>query len=228
MRQLHSWAAYFPAACWLLREYRLSPFKATYQSEWDVGFSLSGEAVRKLAQLDNGWQLSLKASALAASIDESSKLYFSPQGVRPEAYRYQRKVFGKKRSAALDFDWNNNSVSNSVNDQPWQMEIPTGTLDKLSYQLQLRIDLIEDKTPLQYQVADGGRLKDYKFVREGQETVNTPAGEYQAVKVRRDRGPDSNRETWLWFAPELNYQLVKLLQTEKDGKSYSLVLKQLN
>ena len=58
--------------------------------------------------------------------------------------------------------------------------------------------------------------------------METALGNFKAIKLRRDRGTDSKRETWIWFAPELNYQLVKLLQTETDGKSYSLVIKALN
>lgn len=207
---------------------QVKPYKAVYASEWDLGFSLSGEAVRQLQQIESGWQLSLNASAMVASLSESSKLRFTPEGVEPQSYRYQRKVLGKKRRAELDFDWQNSLVSNPISDNPQQMKIPVGTLDKLSYQLQLRLDLINKRDKLEYQVADGDRLKTYRFIHEGEETVETALGNFQAVKLRRDRGSDSKRETWIWFAPELNYQLVKLLQTETDGKSYSLVIKALN
>ncbi|WP_315983205.1 hypothetical protein [Aliamphritea spongicola] len=75
---------------------QVEPYKAVYASEWDLGFSLNGEAVRQLQRLDNGWQLSLDASAMVASLSESSKLRFSPEGVEPRSYSYQRKVLGKR------------------------------------------------------------------------------------------------------------------------------------
>ncbi|MBN3560674.1 DUF3108 domain-containing protein [Aliamphritea spongicola] len=206
---------------------QVEPYKAVYASEWDLGFSLNGEAVRQLQRLDNGWQLSLDASAMVASLSESSKLRFSPEGVEPRSYSYQRKVLGKKTREALSFDWQNHQANSQITDDPWQLDVPTGALDKLSYQLQLRLDLINGREALEYKVADDGKLKTYRFVREGEEDITTELGTFKAVKLRRDRGTNSKRQTWIWFAPELNYQLVKLLQSEKDGKQYSLVLKEL-
>ncbi|WP_271274031.1 DUF3108 domain-containing protein [Aliamphritea hakodatensis] len=205
----------------------VEPYKAVYASEWDLGFSLSGEAVRQLQQMESGWQLSLNASAMVASLSESSKLRFTPEGVEPRSYSYQRKVLGKKTREALSFDWQNHQASSQITDDPWQLDIPAGALDKLSYQLQLRLDLISGHETLEYKIADDGKLKTYRFIREGEEEVTTELGTFNAVKLRRDRGTNSKRQTWIWFAPELNYQLVKLLQSEKDGKRYSLVLKEL-
>ncbi len=235
-RHTFRYAARLATACLLLTPLsaansaglQVEPFKAVYSSEWDLGFSLSGEAVRQLQQTGNGWKLSLDASAMVASLSESSKLRFTSAGVEPQSYRYKRKVLGKKRTSELEFNWQNHQASSQVSDDPWQLDIPAGTLDKLSYQLQLRLDLINDRETLEYQVADNGKLKTYRFVREGEEEVTTELGTFNAVKVRRDRGPDSKRQTWLWFAPQLNYQLVRLLQTETDGKRYALVIKELN
>ncbi|WP_458576350.1 DUF3108 domain-containing protein [Aliamphritea spongicola] len=127
----------------------------------------------------------------------------------------------------MSFDWQNHQANSQITDDPWQLDVPTGALDKLSYQLQLRLDLINGREALEYKVADDGKLKTYRFVREGEEDITTELGTFKAVKLRRDRGTNSKRQTWIWFAPELNYQLVKLLQSEKDGKQYSLVLKEL-
>ncbi|MCV6588468.1 MAG: DUF3108 domain-containing protein [Marinobacterium sp.] len=204
----------------------LQPYTAHYALDWASGVSFSGDAVRTLQQDGKQWQLKTEASALFASLSESSRFTLNP-AITPQQYRFQRKVFGKKRRAELNFDWQKNQVTNNVNDQPWQMAIYPGVLDKLSVQLQLRLDLKAGKTQFNYKVADGGKLKDYHFVVDGKETVATPAGTFDTVRVLRQRGNGSSRKTWIWFAPELDHMIVKIRQLEKENKEYRLVLKQL-
>lgn len=207
----------------------LSPFRAIYTTEMDLGISLSGEAVRELRR-DPGdrWHFSSEASAMMAGIREVSEFdYADRKTIRPFRYDYHRKVLGKSRRASLDFDWAAGKVTTVVKDQPWKMTVGPGTQDKLSYQLQMRLDLKAGLQTLSYQVADGGKLKTYNFAVTGQEQVETPYGTFQAVRVVRDRGKDADRQTLIWFAPELDYLIVRLQQTESDGKTYALLLKNL-
>lgn len=205
----------------------LKPYRAVYASQWDMGISFSGDAIRELKREGDDWSLSIKASALIASINESSQFNYQGDNIQPNRYEYHRKVLGKKRDAILQFNWSKRSVLNDIAEKPWSMDIPTGTLDKLSYQLQLRLDLISGKNQFEYQIADGGRLKTYRFKKLGEERVKTELGEYNAIKIQRDRGENSKRETYIWLAPELDYLIVKLHQTESGGKEYTLLLNKL-
>lgn len=202
----------------------LQPYEARYTLDWASGVSFSGDAIRTLSRSGDQWLLETNASAMFASLSESSRFTLSPE-LQPQRYTFLRKIFGKKRSAQLDFDWPNSQVTNNVNDKPWRMEIQPGVLDKLSVQLQLRLDLQKGKNELNYLVADGGTLKNYRFNIQGNEQITTPAGTFNAVKVVRDRGENSSRKTWIWFAPELDYMIVKIHQVEKANKEYKLVLK---
>ncbi|GAA0682247.1 DUF3108 domain-containing protein [Marinobacterium maritimum] len=208
---------------------QLPAFKATYTTAFDMGISLSGEAVRQLQQTANGqWRFSSEAAAMMAGISETTRFnYYPSEPIQPVSYRYHRKVLGKSRKASVDFDWDKLSVTTVVKDKPWKMQVPTGTQDKLSYQLQMRLDLLAGKTEMTYSVADGGKLKEYRFKVTGEEEIDTPYGRYNAVRVMRDRGEDADRETLIWLAPELDYLIVRLEQTESDGKTYALLLKNL-
>lgn len=206
----------------------LVPFKAYYEGDFEVGMRLKGEAVRELERLEDGqWRLSVKASTLLARSSESSRFQLHQARIRPLHYHYQRKVLGKKREATLSFDWDALSVLNEVKKIPWSMTIPADAHDKLSYQLQLRHDLAAGATELSYAVADGGRLKTYRFEVLGKETIQSPAGDFVSLKVQRVRDEDNDRETLIWFAPERDYAIVRLLQVEPDGKRYELLLKKL-
>lgn len=208
---------------------QLPAFKATYTTAFDMGISLSGEAVRQLQRTENGqWRFSSEAAAMMAGISEITRFDYRPsETITPLSYRYHRKVLGKSRKASIDFDWSRQSVTTVVKDKPWKMQVPAGTQDKLSYQLQLRLDLLAGKTRMVYPVADGGKLKEYRFKVVGEEEIDTPYGRYNAVRVMRDRGADADRETLIWLAPELDYLIVRLEQTESDGKTYALLLKNL-
>lgn len=207
----------------------VTAYKATYASEFDIGIAMSGELTRSLRQTSNGqWLFSTNAEAMIASIKENTSVTFSNDHVVPHTYLYKRKVLGKTREAKLTFDWNNNQVTNDVEKKPWTMQVPDGTQDKLSYQLQMRLDLMSGKKgPFSYQIADGGRLKTYDFNIIGSEKITSPMGEYDAIKVEMDRGTDAKRETYIWYAPALDYMIIKLKQTEPDGKTYALQLKSL-
>ncbi len=207
----------------------VTPFKAIYTSEWDAGIALKGEVERSLTSTSGGqWLFRTYASAMIASIEEETTVTFNSAQVIPQNYHYKKKVLGKKKEAKLAFDWVTMSVNNDIDDKPWKMEIPEFTQDKLSYQLQMRLDLKAGKKgPLSYKIADGGRLKVYDFNIIGNEKIQSPLGEYDTIKVEMDRGPEASRETYIWYAPALDYMIVKLKQIEGDGKIYALQLKSM-
>ncbi|MGB0203413.1 MAG: DUF3108 domain-containing protein [Neptuniibacter sp.] len=207
----------------------LKPFSASYEINWKSGISLSGNTVRTLSTNENGdWSFESKASAMFASVFESTQFKWQNNQIIPLKYHFKQSVLGKKRIADVSFDWEQLKVTNTVEDKPWKMPISEGVQDKLSYQLLLQQDLARGLEEFNYSVADGGKLKQYKFVVDGKEIVEAPIGSYEAIRIKRLRDAKKNRETFIWFAPELDYQIIKLHQIEKKDKSYTLLLKELN
>ncbi|MCP4594887.1 DUF3108 domain-containing protein [Neptuniibacter sp.] len=208
----------------------LAPFSATYEIDWDGGLSLSGSTTRELKQdaKQQNWLFHSKASAMFASIEESSRFIWQDQQLHPLRYKFKRSVLGKKRTADVSFDWDKKQVTNTVEDKPWKMDISDGVQDKISYQLLLQREVAQGKTEFNYSVADGGKLKHYRFSVDGKEVIKAPIGEYDAIRVKRIREEKNPRQTLIWFAPELDYQIIKLQQIEKKDKSYTLLLKTLN
>lgn len=205
----------------------LKPFTATYEIDWNGSISLSGKTTRHLQVKDQHWLFESKANAMFASIFESSQFQVKNSTIQPLTYVYKRSVLGKKRNAEVHFDWSNLQVTNKVGDKPWQMGIKPGVQDKISYQLLLQQDVAAGIKDVTYNVADGGHLKKYRFKTEGIEIINAPIGEYEAIRVVRVRDKESERQTFIWFAPELNYQIIKLHQVEKKDKTYTLLLNTL-
>lgn len=198
------------------------PFNAIYKAKYG---NLTITATRSLQHVsDDTMELRFAAKSWLARIEEVSKFNWGPQGqLVPQHYSYLRSGLGRDRKALLDFDWQSQKVVNNVQNKPWTMDLPLDALDKLSYQLQLRADLLNEKQEMNYQIADGGRLKSYRFKIEGDETLETPVGKLKTTKVLRVR-EDADRVTHLWLAQDWNHLVVKIQQTEKDGKHYEINL----
>ena len=139
---------------------------------------------------------------------------------RPLNYVYKRNGGKKDRHVKLSFNWKKGVVTNTINNDPWQMPIPPGTQDKLLYQLTLMIDLKAGKEKLHYDIADGGMLKDYEFTVMGMEPVDTPMGKFETIKIQR---VDDKRNTTIWCAKSLDYLPVRIEQEDKDDSLAMLI-----
>ncbi|WP_273152306.1 DUF3108 domain-containing protein [Methylophaga thiooxydans] len=159
-------------------------------------------------------------------IEETSIWQPNNGNVKPHSYVYQRSGGKKDKTLAMDFDWQKNLVSIDDKKHPWQLELEPGTLDKLVYQISLMKDLKRGIKSIDYRIADGGKLKTYHITVLGKETITTPMGHIETIKLTRHREKPSDRETTLWCAPALNYLPVKLEHIE-DDTSFTAVLRRL-
>lgn len=200
----------------------LTPYTAVYSTVWKKGISLKVEGKQTLSKKsDDLWAFVFSANSMIASLDESSTFRVEQHQIIPIIYEYKSAVLGKKRTATLTFDWEKNLVRNDVKDKPWNLAINPNTLDKLSIQLQLRQDLKLGKNEFDYQIADGGYIKNWRFEREKMETIKTKLGRLLAIKIIRTDNLDKGKRTSFWFVPKLDYLLVKL-EHKEDGESYYL------
>jgi hypothetical protein len=165
------------------------------------------------------WPSSWISWLLKEDLRELSRGVLDRAGIRPLFYEYRRTGRRSTRTAELTFDWKTSTVVNNVADSTWEMTIPAGTLDKLSTQLGIMLELQNGATEKTFAVADGGKLKQYAFQVIGTETVELPAGRFEAVKLNR-LGVSAEQLTYIWCAPELHYLPVRILQRKQDRSEY--------
>jgi hypothetical protein len=198
----------------------------TFDNEYRAklyGFNIT--VTNRLSKTDDGkYNLLFKANSMIGTITEQSHMQWNPkqQTITPLRYTYVRRSLGKDRNAELIFDWPNKTVTNNVQKTSWEMDIAQKVQDKLSYQLQMQQDLLNGHKNFEYQIADGGRLKKYKFATVGEEMLETPLGKVNTVKIKRSR-EDNERVTYAWLAKDWNYLLVRLQQEEK-GETYTIYI----
>ena len=143
--------------------------------------------------------------------------------VRDQIDEYSKWIFNdggsKSRLVNLKFDWQRNIVTNTIDGDPWRMNIPPNAQDKLVYQLAIMYDLANGKKNLDYKIADGGKLKDYAFEIQGEETLNTALGKVKTVRIQRI---GDKRDTTVWCAPQYAYLPMKLEQQDTDGAQLTM------
>jgi len=128
----------------------------------------------------------------------------------------------------LKFDWQQMKVTNTINGDPWHMQIPDATLDKLSINLALMAHLSASETDISFPVADGGKLKTYDFKVIGKESIDTPLGQISTIKVSRNKRGRKGKQAMLWLAPDLGYLVVRIDKADKDNDIVTLKIQSLN
>ncbi len=214
----------------LYAEHPFTPFTAVYKvsrNNTDIGVR-----THRLTQHSDHYiyQADMHATGFASlfksgEVIEVSQWQLRSDQIVPIRYEY-RDSDNEKRHAELNFNWQTNSVTNRVGKKPWKMSIPDGTQDKFSYMLALMQDLQHGKKKAEYKIADGGRLKTYQFKVLNNETINTPIGELNTIKLQRVRTGKKNRITYLWVSPEKHYLPVKI-ERHKDDNVFTMMITEL-
>ncbi|MGS2723098.1 DUF3108 domain-containing protein [Porticoccus sp. GXU_MW_L64] len=202
---------------------QLEPFTANYGAKYK-GMHL--KAIRTLEPLENGhYRISSHARHLFfGGIKESSEFALQGNRIKPTNYQMKRKILGSGRTETAAFDWVNNQVTSIYKGDASELTLAGNELDWLGYQLQISLDLMAGKTELHYRIVRRGQTKDYYFQVVGEETIDTPMGEINTVKLERVKDPNK-RQTTFWMAPKYNYLLAKFHRVENDGDEYSLYLR---
>ncbi len=205
----------------------IKPYKISYLAEYTFLLPFDGIATKELTQADNGtWVISNTVTASMFTLNESSIFKINDSEIIPLKYEFKQNSFGKNKHTLLNFDWGKKQVAAKSNKKGnLTYELPFKTLDKLTYQLQLRKELMATKKLSEYLVADKNRLKSYEFEVLGKEIINTELGKLNTIKIQRIRDKKSKRNTLIWLAEDWDYLVVQLHQTEK-GKLYKIKVAQ--
>ena len=68
------------------------------------------------------------------------------------------------------------------------------------------------------------KIKNFSFQMVGFEVLNTQVGSLRTVKIEQIEKKKHKKKTYIWFAKDYDYLLVRLKQTQKDGQTYQIDL----
>ena len=203
---------------------QVSPYQAVYQSKVK---GITAELQRSLKQTSTGqWQLSNVVNVLFTGFDEQAQFSIENGQVRPTLYHYNNPM-SKSRSSELHFDQKLQTVIDKDHLKT-PLKLSPSTTDKLSAQLQIRLDMIREGKAYSgkaYSVVDSTKLKTYHTEVVGEEAIKVFAGKFNAIKIKQFRqGKDKHQ--LIWLAKDHQYLILRLDVIDKGTLRDSLQLKQ--
>lgn len=220
-----------PAAAWAA-DAPVRPFHAEYAT------LRNGEEVGRttLDLTDNGdgsWRLRSEtrgttglARLAGIHIVETSRFRWNDG--RPEAldYDYRQEGALRQRTRQAVFDWPKGEARVNEGGKDHRYPIAAGTIDRQSVTLGLASDLLRGADAFEYRVAVREDVETMRYARGAIETVQVPAGSFEAQLMRREGEPGSDRKrvSRSWFAASMGFLPVQIEQTEKNGDTVTLKL----
>ena len=199
-----------------------------------------GTAERQLIKIDDKYQLryqsSLEWMIFSDERFESSLFTLQNNRVKPLEYQMERKGTGPDRSYKVVFDRENREIKGPKKRSKKKRKKEGESmvlwndnwLDPISYQQQLYFDLHAGLDEFFYVFINRkGKEHSYHFKLTGKEQLILPYGTVEAVKVERIY-ENSERQTIAWFAPQLDYALVRIWKGKAGVEQFDLQLKSIN
>ena len=199
----------------------------SYTASYDAKISgLSPTLHRKLEKTgENSWQLSQKVSILLFGVKEKAQFDMDGYDVIPQSYSIH-ETFSK--NSELRFDRENKTVTDKLHSKE-PLSLTTSAWDELSLQVQIQSDfnkLGDAYSKKNYPLVHRTKIEILTVEKIGEERISTPAGDFNAIKLKRYRG-DGKNHLLIWIAKDWDYLILRLQKIKTDGKiDYQLNLKQ--
>lgn len=215
--------AIIPAIAVAKESIALTPFHAQYVAfKWGDDIGHADMKLEKLseAQYSLTYSSSVSKFFLSDKRFEHSIFFFNDGNTTPSEYHYKRSGTGPDKSLDVRFDTSEKKVMiNNVGTIEWD-----GQLDNQIYRILLPTKLAQGFEQGEFSFINyRGEERAYGVKVIGRQTLSLPYGELDTIKVELVR--DSNkRRTYIWFAPELSFNLVRLQQFKDDEEQGDIQL----
>jgi hypothetical protein len=164
--------------------------------------------------------------AFADAIDQTSNFSVVEGVVQPVSYHAAQEEHTADKTVDLKFDWQTHRVTGVSQTKVVDLPLETGTQDGMSVQIELMRELSAGHSPQGFWLIDNDEIKQYKYVREGTETLDTGIGKLETVRYRSEH-EGSPRVTRLWLAQSLGYLPVRAERSRNGNADFSLEILEL-
>lgn len=168
-----------------------------------------GKSYRLSAQMKGKGLMSLRGDAT-----RSSRGAIAADGLRPAEFEDKRSG---RDTARAKFDWQAKVLTLQAKEGAAETKpLSADMQDRLSFTYSFAFH-VPGTAPVPLSITDGKGVSTSVYEPAGRETLKTPAGEFEALKlVRRKNNPD-DRSSEIWLATKLGFVPVRILVVEKDG-----------
>lgn len=197
---------------------------APYTAEYDVirnGKTLGSSRV-SLSRDGSNWRYDADttgdrgmASLLGLKITQRMDFTWKDAMPQPATSDYDQQATLGSRTVNVRYDWAARSYRLTDRKGEHRHAIVDGISDRYGSGVSIAAKLAGGATDFTLPVAHADGIRDWRFRVAGRETVDTPSGPVDAVKVERVRD-DADRTTISWHDPARDFLAVRLMQ-EEDG-----------
>ncbi len=207
----------------------LEPFEATYAWSWHgATVALSLLKLEHVEGANWTYSSSTRPSGIGYLYPMrpvlSSSLSVTEQGVKP--LHFQASGGGADHDADVSFDWDSGRASGSYGGTTVDLALTPDLQDDLSVQIAMMVELLHGRTPLQLSVINRNAARDYRYRREGVQTISTRLGPVDTV-VYSSQHPGSPRITRFWCAPSRGYLPMRVEQKRIDSVEWTMDIRSL-
>lgn len=201
----------------------LEPFYREYKSTFA---GMGAKSSRELREIEPGiWELSLKARNLIARYEETSRFTLDENGYPvPQTHYFKGRLFGIGREETTEFNWETETATWERSDDRRTAELHQGVVDRILYQILVPRDVKAGKELTTYEFVNRGELRSYQFENMGEETMDFDDSRVDTIKLERVYD-DGEKQTTIWVAPELDYEIIKIAHQDDDGADYLMELR---
>ena len=199
------------------------PFVATYTITWHgIAAGSSTLELRKTAP-----QLYLYTStdiaygvfrlAFPHPLRQSSLFRIAAGEVEPLAFQ----TGGTGNEVKAQFDWKIGQVTGTAKGKLLDLKLQPGTQDPLSVQIAIMLELQAQNPPDAFWMLNTDSIDRFQYIRHEETTLDTPLGKLHTI-LYTSHHAGSDKTTYLWLAPALDYMPARAEQHVKGNTEVSL------
>jgi len=171
----------------------------------------------------NKWRIEsvIKAAGGIFSRKEEALFTIDKYAVTPFSWSRKERMLFSKKDYLVTFNWDKSEINFKEDNMTGKLDLLPGYLGPATAPLVIRLKLRElglkklPKELINY-VYFKGEIKERTYRIGKLENIQTPMGKFKAIRVDRVRSDLDPREQTFWFAPVLDFSLIKVIND--DGK----------
>jgi len=155
--------------------------------------------------------------AFPHALRQSSRFTVAAGAVEPLAFQ----AGGPGNDVMARFDWKIGRVTGTAKGKPLDLKLQPGTQDPLSVQIAIMLELEAQDAPDAFWMLNTDEIDRFQYVRHKETTLDTPLGKLHTI-LYTSHAPGSDKTTYLWLAPALDYMPARAEQHVKGSTQVSL------
>jgi hypothetical protein len=207
----------------------LEPFEASYAWSWR-GATVAVSTLRLERGDGDTWVYSSSSGPRGLGYlypmrpKLRSTLRITDQGVQPLSFKAEGA--GDSHDADVTFDWSAGRATGDYEGTAVDLPLKPGIQDDLSAQIAMMLELLHGRTPDRLWMIDRNSAREYRYQREGAQTIDTPLGRIDTI-VYSSHHEGSPRVTRFWCAPSAGYLPMRVEQKRIDSVEWSMEIRTL-